>query len=384
MISRIIKFPEKTSFFLFGPRGVGKTKLLRTHFKESIYFDLLDGELFTQLSAKPSRLADWIPKEYTGWVVLDEIQRIPDLLNEVHRLIEKRGIKFAMTGSSARKLRKQGVNLLAGRALTLRMYPLTFIELKEQFDLPFYLSHGGLPSVWNHESPRDYLKSYTLTYLREEVQQEGLVRNLNAFTRFLEAATFSQSQILNMATVSRECGVQEKSVQQYFQILEDLFIAHRISVFNKKPKRKLVTHPKFYFFDCGVYESLRPKGILDQNGSGWGIHFESFIFQNLLALNESSGNNYSISYWRSQKGEEVDFILHGNNDLIALEIKSTSRIRDEDFKGLQEFGIDYPHARRLILYPGQRSWIEKDIEVITLQEFQKIVLSVFKLPLLTP
>ncbi len=377
MFTRNYKFPENTSFFIFGPRGVGKTNLLRNRFEGSLYFDLLESETYLRLSANPSRLSDWIPLDYKQWVIVDEIQRIPELLNEVHRLIESRGLRFAVTGSSARKLRKSGANLLAGRALTQRMYPLTFLELGESFNLPFYLVHGGLPSVWNHESPRDYLKSYASTYLREEVMQEGLVRNLVGFTRFLEAATYSQAQVLNMATVARECSIQEKSVQQYFQILEDLFIATRIYCFDRKPKRKLVSHPKFYFFDCGIYETLRPKGLLDQQGGG-GIHFESFFFQNLLAFNESSGTPYVISYWRSQKGEEVDFVLYGEKNIWAIEVKSANRLRADDFQGLLEFGIDYPQSKRMIIYTGERAWFEKGIQVVPLTQLKETVALIFE------
>ena len=216
MYSRLLMAPARQSFFLFGPRGVGKTAWLRERFPDAPFFDLLDADTYTRLLAAPSRLGDEIPAGYHGWVVVDEIQRLPDLLNEVHRLIEARRLRFVMTGSSARKLRRRGVNLLAGRALTRFMHPLTAVELGGDFDLRRALRYGGLPFACTEPDPRDYLKSYVTTYLREEVQQEGFARNLAGFARFIEAASFSQGAILNVAAVARESAVHAKVAEDYF------------------------------------------------------------------------------------------------------------------------------------------------------------------------
>jgi uncharacterized protein len=224
---------------------------------------MLDHQVYTQLLAARERLGERIPRIHKEWVVVDEIQRVPELLNEVHRLIESRKLRFALTGSSARKLRGRGVNLLAGRAVMRYMHPFTALELGKDFDLKRTLQFGCPPLACTSDSPQDYLNSYAATYLREEVQQEGLTRNIGAFSRFLESASFSQGRVLNMAAVARECGVSAKVVEDYFSILEDLLIAVRLPVFSKRAKRRLIAHPKFYYFDAGVFHSIRPRGPLD-------------------------------------------------------------------------------------------------------------------------
>lgn len=263
MYSRLIEPPKDKSFFLFGPRGTGKTTWVKLKFKDALYLDLLEAELFNDLLANPQRLENLIPKNFKDWIIIDEVQRIPELLNEIHRLIEKYRYRFILTGSSARKLRRKGVNLLAGRALGYHMYPLTAIELADDFDLNHSLAYGQLPCVYTEENPKAYLESYVKTYLEEEVQQEGFTRNLGAFSRFLEAASFSQGGILNISSVARDCSVERKVVENYFTILEDLLIAYRVPIFAKRAKRRLVSHPKFYFFDVGLYRTLRPVGPLD-------------------------------------------------------------------------------------------------------------------------
>src|SRR3990167_7325263 len=225
MYSRLIQPPKNKSFFLFGPRGTGKTTWVKFHFAKAVYLDLLEAELFNDLLANPQRLENLIPKNFDDWVVIDEVQRIPELLNEVHRLIEKNKYKFILTGSSARKIRRKGVNLLAGRALSYHLYPLTVVELGKDFDLSHSLNYGQLPCVYTEENPKAYLESYVKTYLEEEIQQEGFTRNLGAFSRFLEAASFSQGSVLNISSVARDCSVERKVVENYFTILEDLLIA---------------------------------------------------------------------------------------------------------------------------------------------------------------
>jgi predicted AAA+ superfamily ATPase len=225
MFPRLLKPPRQKSFFLFGPRGTGKTSWVLDSLEDALYLDLLESDLYLELLASPGRLEMHIPPEHKGWTIIDEVQRVPELLNEVHRLIEKRKLRFALTGSSARKLRRRGVNLLAGRALTLGMHPLTASELGREFDLRKSLRVGHLPSAYTEADPEAFLKSYVQTYLREEIQQEGLTRNLASFSRFLEAASFSQASVLNVSRVARECSVAQKAVEDYFSILEDLLLA---------------------------------------------------------------------------------------------------------------------------------------------------------------
>lgn len=368
MYTRRLEPPQRQSFFLFGPRGVGKTAWLRRRLPDALFFDLLDSDTYTRLLASPARLSDEIPAGYRGWVVLDEIQRLPDLLNEVHRLIEARRLRFALTGSSARKLRRRGVNLLAGRALTRFMHPLTVAELGRDFDLRRALQYGCLPFACTEPDPRDYLRSYVTTYLREEVQQEGYARNLAAFARFLEAASFSQGAVLNMAAVARESAVNAKVAEDYFSILEDLLIAVRLPIFAKRAKRRLAAHPKFYFFDAGVFQAIRPRGPLDAPEEIRGAALETLFLQQLRALNDYAGLGYALHYWRTGTGDEVDFVLYGERGLVAFEVKMTQRVRPDDLRGLRRLREDYPQAKAFFVYTGSRRGHDKGIDILPAED----------------
>lgn len=367
MYSRLIKPPNK-SFFLFGPRGTGKTTWVRNFLPKAVYLDLLESELFNDLTANPQRLEGLLPPGRDGWTIIDEVQRIPELLNEVHRLIEARACRFVLTGSSARKLRRGGINLLAGRALTYAMHPLTALELGKDFKLEKSLAFGHLPSAYLEEDPKAYLESYVATYLREEIQQEGLVRSLGPFTRFLEAASFSQASVLNASAVARDCGVERKVVENYFSILEDLLIAAQVPVFAKKAKRRVLAHPKFFFFDAGLYRTLRPKGPLDRPEQIDGHALETLVFQELRAVNDYLRLGYSIHYWRTADGREVDFVLYGEKGLRAFEVKRSSKLSGADFSGLRAFLKDYPMAKAFLLYGGSRRRKEGLVDLVPLQE----------------
>ncbi|MEA3548963.1 MAG: ATP-binding protein [Thermodesulfobacteriota bacterium] len=368
MYSRIINFPQVKSFFLFGPRATGKTTWLQQMFPSAVHIDLLESELYSMLLASPSRLARIIPPDCTEPVIIDEVQRIPELLNEVHRLIEQKKLRFVLTGSSARKLRAKGVNLLAGRALTRFMHPLTVEELGTDFSLRTSVKFGHLPAIYSEPDPGDYLASYIRTYLREEVQQEGLTRNLQVFARFLEAAGFSQGSILNISEVARECGANRKLVEQYFYILEDLLLAHRVPVFTKRARRRMVRHPKFYFFDAGVYRAIRPKGPLDRPEEIEGMALETLVFQELLAVNDLYRLGYELYYWRTSNGLEVDFILYGEAGLIAIEVKRAAKIRSKEFRGLKAFARDYPMASLYMFYGGDTKMFIDNITLIPIKE----------------
>ncbi len=369
MYTREIHPPTKKSFFLFGPRGTGKSTWVQRVFKKSLYLDLLDSDLYRLLLASPGRLETFVPPQYEGWVVIDEIQRIPDLLNEVHRLVESRGLLFALTGSSARKLRRKGTNLLAGRAVTLQMHPLTASELGEDFNLGHSLEYGHMPMVYSDPDPAAYLKSYVQTYLREEVQQEGLTRNLQTFARFLEAAGFSQASVLNISEVARECDANRKLVEEYFRILEDLLLATRLPAFRKRAKRRLTAHSKFFFFDVGVYRTIRPKGPLDRPEEIDGAALETLVFQEIRAINDYRDLGYELFFWRTSNGQEVDFVLYGEQEIVAIEVKRTKNLRKRDFSGLTAFCRDYPMARPILLYGGHRRLFDRGIEVVPLSEF---------------
>lgn len=363
MYSRLIKPPARNSFFLFGSRGTGKTTLVRSMFPNALYYDLLNGETYDFFVTNTSRIEEAIPKGFTDWVVIDEIQKIPELLNEVHRLIENYHYKFILTGSSARKLRRAGVNLLAGRALIYNMYPLTAVELGEDFNLKDYLTFGGLPSVTAQGDRQNYLKSYIQAYLQQEVIQEGISRNLGSFARFLETASFSQGSVLNMTEIGREAFVGRKVVEDYFCALEDLMLGIRLPVFSKKAKRKLIKHNKFYFFDVGVYQAIRPTGPMDQPEAMGGIALESAFFQNLRAINDYMDLGYKFYYYRTVSGVEVDFIAYGEKGLKAFEIKSKKNISSDDLYGLKSFMTDYPITKGYLIYGGNHKMYIGNIEV---------------------
>lgn len=368
MYSRTISPPKDKSFFLFGPRGTGKTTWVKTAFPHAIFIDLLESEVYNDLLANPQRLEKFIPNDFKGRIIIDEVQRIPELLNEVHRLIEKNRYRFVLTGSSARKLRTKGVNLLGGRALIYPFHQLTALELGKDFDLKHSLMYGQLPSVYTEADPKAYLESYVKAYLREEVQQEGLTRNLGAFSRFLEAASFSQGAVVNTSSVARECGVERKVVENYFSILEDLLIGYKVPVFTKKAKRRMTAHQKFYFFDVGIYRTLRPSGPLDSPEEIDGMAIETLVFQELKAVNDCLKLRYDLYYWHTANRVEVDFILYGKRGLKAFEVKRTSRISESMLRGLRIFQKDYPAAKSYFIYGGKRRFYEGNITILPIEE----------------
>lgn len=365
MYRRLINPSGGKSFFLFGPRGTGKTTWVKQRFPQSLYFDLLESKTYTDLLARPGLLEEFIPENFPDYVVLDEIQRIPQLLNEVHRLIESKKFKFVLTGSSPRKLRRGGHNLLAGRALVNYMYPLTAVEMGGDFNLKKAAVTGMLPSAQQGDY-QEYLKSYLKTYLDQEVLQEGLTRNLAAFSRFLEVASFSQGQVLNVSGVAREAAIERTTVTGYFNILQDLLIGYLVAPFTKRAKRRLVSHPKFYYFDVGLYRAIRPLGPFDTPQEIGGISVETLVFQQLAAVNDLMRLGYKIYYYRTATGIEVDFVLYGAGGIIAIEVKSTDRYKPEMIVGLKRFALDYPEAKLYLFYAGGRKLYIGNITVLPL------------------
>ncbi|MCY4199749.1 MAG: ATP-binding protein [Gammaproteobacteria bacterium] len=357
------------SFFLFGPRGTGKTTWLRKNVPDALYINLLQSEFYNPLVAEPSQLRRLIPAEdFSRWVVIDEVQRIPQVLHEVHHLIESRGLRFILTGSSARTLRRRGVNLLAGRARTYQMHPLTAPELGRAFDLEDALRFGHLPARFSDPDPAQYLKDYVQTYLREEVLQEGLTRNIGHFSRFLETASLSQGQVLNISTVAREAQVARGVAERYFSILEDLLLAVRLPVFARSAKRQLIAQSKFYFFDVGVFRTLRPQGPLDSAGNIDGPALETLVLQELLATNHYSRFEYAPHFWRTRGGLEIDFVLYGPHGLVAIEVKRARQLHSKDTRALREFQKDYPGSKALIFYGGDSPLYFDGIQALPLDQ----------------
>lgn len=369
-IPRFFKAP-KESCFLFGPRGTGKTTYLKKNFPDALWIDLLDPEVFRSLSARPERLTEMVSAD-TGKkvVVIDEIQKLPELLSVIHLLIEKKsGTQFILTGSSARKLKKAGADLLAGRLIKHAMHPFMAAELDTKFSLNSALSIGMVPLIVSAIKPEEVLKSYAALYVREEVQMEGLVRNIGAFSRFLEAISFSHGAVLNVSSVARECEVERKTVEGFISILEDLLLCSKLPVFSKRAKRAVIAHNKFYFFDTGVFRSLRPAGPLDKPEEIEGAAIEGLVYQHLEAWNSYSGGENRLYYWRTSAGSEVDFVIYGKKVFAAIEVKNSRRVRPEDIRSLNAFRDDYPEADAYLLYRGKERMKIRGILCLPCNEF---------------
>lgn len=352
-IERLFPLPTQ-SYFLLGPRGTGKSTLIRNAYPDALWIDLLRPDVYRNFLARPERLYELLAASASKTVIIDEVQKLPALLTVVHEVIEqKKGYCFILTGSSARKLKRSGADLLGGRALKRGLYPFLAAELGERFSLPTALTDGLLPLIYESDNAQDSLQAYINLYLQEEIQAEGLVRSLEQFSRFLEAISFSHASLLNTANIARECEVKRKTVENYLTLLEDLLLAYQLPVFTKRAQRELVAHPKFYLFDAGVFYALRPKGILDRPEEIQGAALEGLVAQHLKAWIDYSAANYQLAFWRTRAGVEVDFIVYGEQGFWALEVKNSSRVFAQDTKALETFIQDYPEARGILLYRGQ-------------------------------
>lgn len=360
----------RESFFLWGPRQAGKSSLLRESLPDAFWVDLLRSDTFVKYQAEPHRLREELsrwPKE--KWVVIDEVQKAPLLLDEVHWLIENRRLRFALCGSSARKLKRGHANLLGGRALRRELLGLTAHEIGPDFNLERALNHGCLPAIYTSDSPRDKLRSYCADYLKEEIAAEGIVRNLPAFSRFLESAALTDTEQLSFSTLARDLGVSAPTVKNYFEILEDTLIGRMLPTYRLKPKRRLELTPKFYFFDVGVVAQLARRGPVTLGSELFGKAFESWFHHELRAYQAYQNPDLEISYWKTSSGIEVDFIL-GKME-VAIEVKGTDRVRSDHFKGLRAVTEDYRKIRRKILVccEDRPRMTEDGIEVLPCRNF---------------
>jgi predicted AAA+ superfamily ATPase len=352
MFTRALRLPPSgtESFFLWGPRQTGKTTLLRRAYPSAVWLDLLKADEFRRYVTRPELLRQELEAESTepgAQIVIDEIQKVPALLDEVHWLIENRGLRFALCGSSARKVKRGAANLLGGRAFRYELHGLSAVELGEDFDLDRMLNHGYLPRIYQGTRPRRMLEAYVADYLREEVAAEGLVRNLPTFSEFLDVAALSDGELVNFSNVARECGVSSHTAKSYFGILEDTLLGRWLPGYRKRPKRRVIQAPKFYFADVGVVNRLAKRGELQRGSELYGKAFENWIFHELTAFLSYSDYDGDLTYWRLASGIEVDFVL-GDMDVV-VEAKSSSRITSDHLKGLRNLVEDHPGVGRRIV-----------------------------------
>ena len=369
MISRLF-VPAKQSYFLFGPRGTGKSTWLKTHYPEGHFIDLLNPGELRVYQARPERLEEVVQASSSRQIIIDEIQKSPELLSVVHRLIEqKQGWQFILTGSSARKLKRAGVDLLGGRAAVRHFHPFMAAELGRQFSLERALNYGLVPLIIESEDMQDTLNAYVELYLNEEVKAEGLVRNIGNFARFLEIASFSHGAVLNVSNIARECAVSRKLIEGYLEVLKDLLLSYHLPIFTKRAKRQLIAHEKFYYFDAGIYKNLRLTGFLDVPSEINGPGLEGLVLQHLRAWNDYQGTPSRLFYWHTKHGVEVDFIIDGLDGLYAIEVKHAQVIHERDLTGLKAFGTDYPEATLIFLYRGQDVLKKNNILCIPIEQF---------------
>lgn len=335
------------SLFLWGARQTGKSTLLKAMYPDSLYFDLLQTDVFERFHKAPFQLREILQlNQQPGPVIIDEIQKIPALLDEVHWLIVNKGIRFILSGSSPRKIIRSGANLLGGRALRYELYPLTSAEIPD-FDIQRALNNGLLPRHYLAENPERIISAYIGSYLQDEILAEARIRKVALFSRFLEAAAFSNGEMVNFTNIASDCGVSIPTVREYFQILEDTMCGRFLPSFQKRPKRRVILAPKFYFFDIGVANYLLKRGKIVNGSEAFGSAFEHFIYLELLAHSHYSGLNYPIYYWRTASKIEIDFVL-GDHE-ISIEVKSTTNANPRHTKGLDSFSDEYTVKKQILV-----------------------------------
>lgn len=371
MIERILQIKKEldSSIFLFGARQTGKSTVLRQQFPNSIYFDLLDSTLRERFSRRPALLYEMLQdKEEGTLVIIDEIPEVPELLNEAHRLIVKQGLVFILCGSSARKLKRKGKNTLGGRAFPVYFYPFVSAEIPE-FDIDRAVNYGMIPPHYLAKNPSRLLAAYIEVYLKEEVKEEALVRNLKAFQRFLEVAALTDGEMVNNNNIATDCGVSATTVSAYFDILEDTLIGYRIPAFQKVMKRRLVQAPRFYYFDVGVANHLLHRKELVRGTPEYGHAFEHLVIQELHAWLHYTHSEEELSYWRTYTGLEVDAVI--GDARTAIEIKSVEEVMPKHLKGLKAFGEEHPQSRRIIVSLDPINRRIGDIECMYVLDFFK-------------
>ena len=366
---KISEYVENMSVFLFGARKTGKSTFLRKTFPKALYIDLLDSELGALYKRRPSYLYEQLEdKSSDTIVIIDEIQEVPELLNEVHRLIFKNDIRFILCGSSARKLRRKGYNTLGGRAFPCYFYPLVRCEIPD-FDLQKALNDGLLPQHYLSKNPKRLLAAYIDVYLKEEIKAEAIVRNLDGFQRFLEVAALTNGEIVNFTNIASDCGVKSVTVKEYFSILQDTLIGYMIPAYTKSMKRKLVQAPRFYYFDVGVANYLLKRQTLIRGSAEYGHAFEHLVIQELIAYIGYTNSQEKLSYWHTYSGLEVDAII--GDARIAIEIKSVDEALPKHLKGLNAFHEEHPDCQLMFVSHDRINRTSSGVKIININDFLK-------------
>ena len=374
MLRRALGLPKRSpdSFFLWGPRQVGKSSLLRATYPEATRIDLLRTDEYVRYLQRPGLLRDELRDAAPGTLTLiDEVQKVPALLDEVHWLIEHRRLAFGLCGSSARKVRRGHANLLGGRAVRYELFGFVSAELGAEFDLTRMLNHGYLPRHYLATDPRRLLRAYVDDYLKEEIAAEGVTRNLPAFASFLHGAAFSDTELVNYTNIARECGVSANAVKEYFQILVDSLLGRFLPSYTRRPKRRVIQSPKFYFADVGVVNHLARRGTLARGSELFGKALENLVHHELTAFREYREQSWDLSYWRLASGVEVDFIVAASGIRAAIEVKSTEHAGDHHLGGLRAIVVDHRsigHRILVCLEPKRRVTVD-GIEILPVTEF---------------
>ena len=366
-----IDLPPRQSAFLWGARKTGKSTFLKARFPHSLLYDFLQTDLFLEFSKDPSLLRERLlakDKDILSLpVILDEVQKVPQVLDEVHWLIENKGLRFILCGSSARKLKRGKANLLGGRAWRYEMFPLVTAEL-EDINLLRALNHGMIPSHYLQDNYKKSLSAYTQDYLKEEVFNEGLTRNIPAFSRFFDAMGYSHGELTNYSNIARECGVDSKTVKEYYQILVDTLLGTRVEPFKRRQSRQVISRAsKFYLFDVGVAGAITKRHLTEEKGELFGKAFEHFIFTEILAHNSYKELDYAINFWRTKSGLEVDFVL-GEGE-VAIEAKSTAIVKKRDLRSLTAFREEYSPREALVVCNEREERVHEKIRIMPWRKF---------------
>ncbi len=371
MYKRIFDIENKLDegMFLFGARQTGKSTLLKEHFKGAIYFDLLNPRVRTAFKRNPNSLWEALQDKPSGTlVIVDEIQKVPELLDVVHSLMVERGLFFILSGSSARKLKRSGANTLGGRAIPETLFPLVWPEVTD-FQIDKAVQNGMIPRHYMVEDATKRISGYVKVYLDEEIREEGEVRELNAFERFLEVAAFSDGEMLNYSNIAADCGVSAKTVKSYFQILYDTLIGYEIPAYRKEIKRKIIQAPKFYYFDVGIANFLMGRHALKRGTDDYGHAFEHYVIQEIIAFKGYNEKRDRISYWHTYDQKEVDVIIGDAN--VAIEIKSTEHVENRHQKGLKAFHEEHPECRLMLVSLDPITRKSTNIELVYVLDFLK-------------